>query len=106
MPKRNGFTPIIILLVILVIVAIAGAFYLGKKNGTVNYVPIPNPVSYTSPSSIPSLSPSSDLTADWKTSSFLDLSFKYPPTWNLVINKAFPVFLQPNNLKVSKNYQA
>lgn len=68
MPKKNnqtryqmvsgGFTPIIILIAVLVLAAIAGAFYLGTKKGGMNYVPTPSPISYI-PSPSPTIYPSS-----------------------------------------------
>lgn len=73
MPNKRGFAPVIILLIVLVILAIAAAFYLGKKNGTVTYSPTPNPVSY-------SPSPTTDVTVNWKTyvNNLWKFSIKYP----------------------------
>ncbi len=92
MNKNKGFTPILILVVVLIIVAIAGAFYLGKKNGTVNYLPTPTPISYSSPSA----SPTQNLTINWKTYSGDIYNFKYPENYNLDTNSYVTPYLNGN----------
>ncbi len=68
MPKKNGFTPVIILLVVL---AAIGIFLIGRKN-TYIYSPTPNPTP---------LKITTD-TTKWKTyvNSIYNYSFKYPNT--------------------------
>jgi hypothetical protein len=73
--NSKGFVPIIIILIVLSL--IAGAYYFGT---------LKNKSSETSIYTPESTKPSMDLTADWKTYITKDgvFSFKYPTDWNLV----------------------
>lgn len=68
---QKGFSGIIILIVILILAGLAGAYYFGKTQ-----VPKPQPQTI-----IPSSSP--DETANWKTytNNKYKYQFKYPPAW-------------------------
>lgn len=88
---------LIFLIVGMLVVAIAGgAFYLGKTFQKT--APTPLTVSQTPRSSV-SLAPQStavpqptlvpDETANWKTYTSKDISFKYPSTWTIIDNYSF-----------------
>jgi len=76
--KQNGFAPILILIAIVVVGAIGGAYYLGTKKA-----PEPQTSTTSSPAVQTTPSPSStpDETADWKTYTNTKIGFviKYPP---------------------------
>ncbi len=88
--KQKGFTPIIILVGILVIVAIAGGAYYFAKSQSVKpeTTSFPNSVQTTQSPQSTSVSqststPSADETANWKsyTDQTYNYSFKYPPQY-------------------------
>ncbi|MCL4365813.1 hypothetical protein M1437_01135 [Patescibacteria group bacterium] len=92
--KQRGFTPILILVgVVIVGGLLGGAYFFGKsqvakpqtQNQVVSQTPLP--VVSTKPAS------SSDETANWKTYSNNDLSFKYPSGWSsdgMIITSSSP----------------
>lgn len=90
--RSLGFTPVIILIVVLVIAAIAGAFYLGTKKGNIAYSPTSNPVSY-SPSP-------TNLTANWKTysNSQYRFSFEYPQNFGTQGKVGGPITSSSENI--------
>ncbi len=107
MPNRKGFTPIIILVVVLILAAIAGAFYLGTKKGTVVYSPTSTPISYPNPSPTISISPTLNPTANLKTyTSPNNFNFQYPTPWILTTKtvKKGEVANDPGHYTVSAQY--
>lgn len=86
--NQKGFTPIIILVVILFVVAVGGAYYLGTQTkGTVTLSQVP--ASHQSPGTYnlsPSSNPTVPVTPDqiiWKRASFSGYSFEYPYGWHV-----------------------
>ena len=71
--KQKGFAPIIIILVIALIGA--GAYFLGTKN-ILKFPSFP-----LSPTLSPSPTPTPDPTANWKTYTANEFTFKYPVNW-------------------------
>lgn len=73
--KSSGFVGILVLVVVLVMIVAAGAYYLGKQSGGAG---LPS-ITTQSPTS----SPASDLTANWKiyTNTKFRISVKYPSTY-------------------------
>ena len=76
MKNQKGFIQIIIILVVLA--AIAGAYYFGTKNKQ-------NVVSEV-PTASPTIKPTTDPTANWKTYTTSKLIFKLPTSFNLTTN--------------------
>ena len=94
--KQKGFTPIIILIGILIVALIgSGAYYLGNKKAP---LPSPSPVS-VQPSSTSS---SSDETLNWKTykNDKYGIEFQYPDSWMLDDHEALSINLPDQ----SKNF--
>ncbi len=98
MHNQKGFAPILILVGILAIIAVAGgAYYFGKSQN-----PKPQPQATTTPSSIPDASREpngSAETANWKTYTGMtsknnghqgQISIKYPPQWLLQGSILYP----------------
>ena len=82
--RQKGFAPILI--IILVLIAIGGAYYFGTKKGNIIPTPTQSPVTVASnaPAPItPTTKPTTDPTANWKTyeNNVYHYSFKYPPSW-------------------------
>ncbi len=81
--KQKGFAPILIILVIAIIAA--GAYFLGTKNISKLFTILPSPLFSPSPT------PTADPTADWKiynASKFLqeigiNFSIRYPQNWHV-----------------------
>lgn len=83
---QKGFTPILLLIGVLVVAAVAvGTYYLGKFSSKNSYTPpitqLPSPTNTSY--STPSPSSSSDETANWKiyTNNKVGFSLKYPPRY-------------------------
>jgi hypothetical protein len=80
--RQKGFAPILVIL--LVLIAIGGAYYLGTKKGNILPVSTQTPVSVAtniSTQASPTAKPSADPTASWKTYTNAEFGFsvKYPP---------------------------
>jgi hypothetical protein len=76
--KQKGFSPIIVI-IILALIGIVGAYYFGINKGNVLPTPTQTPTQIT-----PTTKPTIDPTANWKTytESSIGLTFKYPITWS------------------------
>ncbi len=107
--KQKGFAPIIILVGILVIVAVAGGAYYFSKSQSVkpettsspnpaltSQTPQPSAVSQTIPS--PTTLSSNLDTASWKTYSYKNISFQYPNDWVVIFDSK--VYGQPNGFSL------
>lgn len=85
--RQKGFAPVLILVGILVLATVAGGVYLFSQFQASKLQP-PNPV-VTSQTPSPTTSASSPVpngtgeTANWKTYTNKDLSFKYPSDWSV-----------------------
>src|SRR3990167_2638429 len=65
---QRGFTEIVILIAVLVLAAIGGAYYLGTQKSQAPVAISPSPVAQATPTPNASQAPNGDLeTADWKT---------------------------------------
>lgn len=73
--NSKGFVQILVVILLLVLVG-GAAYYFGAQKGKISLNP--TPVSSTEPSAIPSVKPTSDPTANWKTYTKLGVSFRYP----------------------------
>lgn len=81
--NQKGFTPIILLIGLVLVIGIAGgAYYFGKTQN-----PIITP--QTTPNSSPTTSPTPDGTTNWLrlSNNSCSLLLLYPPTWIVKINK-------------------
>jgi len=79
---KGGFAEIVIIVAVLVLAAIGGAYYLGTQKNKTQSTASPSPVAQTSLTPNARQAPNGDLeTANWKTytSQRLKLVFKYPP---------------------------
>ena len=92
--RQAGFTHIVIIVILLILGGLVGAFYLGKQaNKPLQQPPISSPSSTMPPTVLPSSitpsptqptnTPTLDLTANWKTftNAQVGISFRYPSTW-------------------------
>jgi hypothetical protein len=75
--NSKGFVQILVVILLLVLVG-GAAYYFGAQKGKISLNP--TPVSSTEPSAIPSVKPTSDPTANWKTYTNTNqgYSLKYP----------------------------
>lgn len=85
MKNQKGFIQVILILVI-VVVAIGGAYYFGtfkNKSDLSIAVPTSTPVASNQPIANSTVKPSTDSTVNWKTYTDPDrtYSIKYPPSW-------------------------
>jgi hypothetical protein len=83
--KQKGFIPILIVIII-ALVAVAGAYYFGTLKRDALPIPTqtPSPIATNTPIQVlPTTKPTTDPTASWKTYSNGEFSFKYPNTWNI-----------------------
>ena len=81
---QRGFTEIVILIAVLVLAAIGGAYYLGTQKSQAPVAISPSPVAQATPTPNASQAPNGDLeTANWKTytDSKYNYSINYPPDW-------------------------
>jgi hypothetical protein len=84
--RQKGFTPILIIL--LVLIAIGGAYYFGTKKGSI----IPIPTQITTPTATSTniqttatIKPTTDLTANWNIKTYSTYIIKYPSS--LTVNE-------------------
>ena len=90
--NQKGFTPILILLVVVIMVGLSGGLYYFSKTNS----PKPNATQVLAPSSSPT-----DETANWKTYTSKEngYSFKYPSAWRIAepINSPVEIYSWPSN---------
>ena len=107
--RQKGFTPIIILLVVLLL-GVLGYFAFTKGYININ---LPKPSASNNPVTLPSSSPTPDPTANWKTYTNPEegITFKYPSDLYLVYRKSDKslgldghIFICENKTSVDENY--
>lgn len=80
--SRKGFTPILVVIGIFVIIVIAdGAYFLGRSTSEPVQPEISQVIATLQPTSSPQVSP--DETANWKTHTNVNYSFQYPVDWKI-----------------------
>lgn len=87
---QKGFSEVVALITVLVLIAVGGAYYFGTQKNRTAIVSSPSPVAPTSPTQMLSPTPTAvDQTASWKvfTSQSLGFRIKYPPDTGYTIKE-------------------
>ncbi|TSC87784.1 MAG: hypothetical protein G01um10145_965 [Microgenomates group bacterium Gr01-1014_5] len=95
--RQRGFVEIIVIIGILVLVAIGGAYYFGTQKNNINSTSSPFPVSQASPTTVDETANPDSIGANWKTyiNQKSKFSLKYPLNWSIIKQTDETVSLAP-----------